>query len=103
MPEWSMIILVTAVLAIVGWLVTWLINSLKESLSSGFKKLESLVETLVTKVDKFNERLIKVESDCLKHKDLEEIVGPMAKKLQELEKNQSVQATQCGMRHSKDK
>lgn len=103
MPEWAMIILVTAVLAIVGWLLTWLINSLKDSLSSGFRKLESLVETLVAKIDKFNERLIKVESDCLKHKDLEDVVGPMAKEIQELKKSQSVLATSCAMRHSKDK
>ena len=108
--EWVLVIIFGSLVAAVGWLISWLFGRLSEAkrvnneaAQKNFEELKTLVRGMVDKFDTIFSRLTKVESDCLKHKDLEDVVGPMAKKLQELEKNQSVLATSCAMRHSKDK
>jgi len=103
MADWLAIILVTAGLAVVGWILAFLVNSLKEFFKAELDGLKASISALAQSFEDFKSRLTKVEATCLTWEDLEKDLGPVKHKVEKLEKNQSVMATTCTIRHSKDK
>lgn len=103
MPEWIAIILVTAGIGALGWILAWLINSLKDFFRTEISDIKTGIAALMQAFNDFKERLTKVEATCLTWEDLEKELGPVKHKVEKLEKNQSVMATTCTIRHSKDK
>lgn len=103
MAEWLAIVLVTAGIAVVGWIIAFLVNSLKEFFKAELDGLKASITALAKSFEDFKARLTKVEATCLTWEDLEKELGPVKDKIEKHDKSLSVIVTTCTMRHSKDK
>lgn len=103
MAEWLAIILVTAGIAALGWILAWLINSLKDFFRTEISDLKTGIAALMQAFNDFKERLTKVEATCLTWEDLEKELGPVKHKVECHDKSITVIVAKCAMQHEKDK
>lgn len=103
MADWLAIILVTAGLAVVGWILAFLVNSLKEFFKAELDGLKASISALAQSFEDFKSRLTKVEATCLTWEDLEKELGPVKHKVECHDKSISVIVAKCAMHHEKDK